>query len=36
MGCGGGIFGHVMGVNVWDSWGMGKWTMAVIGEVIGM
>ena len=36
MGSGRGIFGHIMGVNVRDSWGMGKWTMAVIGEVIGI
>ena len=36
MGCGRCIFGHIMGVNVRDSWVMGKWTMAVIGEVIGI
>ena len=34
MGCGGGIFGHVMGVNVWDGGDMGKWITAVIWEDI--
>ena len=36
MGCGRCIFGHIIGVDVRDSWVMVKWTMAVIGEVIGI
>ena len=33
---GGGIFGRVIGVNVLDSGGMGKWITAVIWEDIGI
>ena len=36
MGFGGGTFGRVIGVNVWDSGGMGKWITAVIWEDIGI
>ena len=36
MWCGRFIFGHIMGVNVRDSWVRGKWTVAVVGEVISI